>query len=134
LTNGDADSRFGSLTDQATRPQARTDDRLISAHCGFNQGASTVVGLLLPAQMKCQTQHHARLDCKLGVAGLPARGRPTCRLQAVQYFWSDPLCQAASTPKTSIILRPILYLELHLWDVVAEHGVVFVRHEVAAFQ
>jgi len=39
---------------------------------------------LTQRQVKCQAQHHARLDGKFGVDGLTARGRPTCRLPAVQ--------------------------------------------------
>jgi len=50
VEDGHADRRFGLLTGEASRSQARTDDGLVSAHRGFNQSALSVAGLLLPAQ------------------------------------------------------------------------------------
>src|ERR1039457_6280207 len=47
---GHCDSRFSLLAKEAPGSQARTDDRLASAHRGFNQSALAVFGLLLPAQ------------------------------------------------------------------------------------
>jgi hypothetical protein len=44
------DGRFGLLTREASSPKAQTDDGLVSAHRGINQGALAVVDLLLPAQ------------------------------------------------------------------------------------
>ena len=45
-----ADSRIGLLTREDARPQARTDEGLVSALIGFNQSALSLGGLLLPAQ------------------------------------------------------------------------------------
>src|ERR1019366_5104901 len=45
---------------------------------------------LAQRQVKCKAQHHARLDCKLGVAGLTAWSRPTSRLPPIQYFLCEP--------------------------------------------
>jgi hypothetical protein len=45
---------------------------------------------LTQRQVKCQTQHHARLDGQLGVAGLATRSRPASRLPPVKYLGGDP--------------------------------------------
>jgi hypothetical protein len=50
VEHGHADGRFGSLAGQATRPQAGADDGLVAAHRRFNQSASPIAGLVLPAQ------------------------------------------------------------------------------------
>ena len=50
IEDGYADRCFGLLSREAARLQARTEDALVSTHCGFNQSTLAVVGLLLPAQ------------------------------------------------------------------------------------
>jgi len=42
VEDGHTDSRFGLLTVEASRSQARTDDGLVSAHRGFNQEPAIV--------------------------------------------------------------------------------------------
>src|ERR1039457_1836523 len=52
VEDGHADSRFSLLTREreAARSPTRAEDCLVSAHGGFTQSASSVVGLRLPAQ------------------------------------------------------------------------------------
>jgi hypothetical protein len=50
MEDGHTNSRFGLLSREAPRSQARTEDGLVSVDRGFNQGTLAVVGLLLPVQ------------------------------------------------------------------------------------
>ena len=60
VEDGHADRRFSLLTRDAARSKARTDYGLVSAHRGFNQSASAVADLLLPAQPPAPTDYRFR--------------------------------------------------------------------------
>jgi len=96
------------------------------AHPAGRRWRPSALGLT-QRQVKCQAQHHTRLDCEFGIAGLPARvvRRAACQPSSTSGVTITSNCLDAEVLHCT---PPIPYPKLHLWDVVAPQGVVLVRH------
>jgi len=77
------------------------------------------------ASLNAVRRHQAGSNGRVHIPSLSA-GSPG--LPAFQRCVLDPQRQAAPSPQPRLVLRPVLHLERHLWDVVTAIGVVFVWH------